>query len=149
MGTALIPWQSILEFESVAGMGDGVDVWVETCHKLAGARWNHCNAWGQQPLISECPDQCQHSIRRPRSDKQKADCDASFRNSNFNRGFRYIHIRSQAFNVHLLSLSFQGFLMIHDMRHNLTVVINNHWHRDHVGEGENCSHKHSVVEGVR
>lgn len=37
------PWQSILQLKPVAGVADGVNIWVEACHELAGASWDHRN----------------------------------------------------------------------------------------------------------
>jgi hypothetical protein len=143
-----LPWQSILQLESVAGMRDGVHVWIEAGDKFACASRNHRDARSQQTLIAESTDESEDSVRRPGCYEEEADGDAGLGNAHFNRGFGRVLIRSQALDIHLLGLSFQGLLVIHDMRHNLAVVVDNHAHGDDVGECENRSHEHSVVEGV-
>lgn len=148
MNALRLPWQSILELESVARMWDGIDVWVEAGDKFACARWNHRYAWSQQTFIAKCADQSQHSVRSPRRNEQKADSDASFSDANFYRCLCSVLIRSKALDVHLLGLSFQRFLVIDDMRYDLTVVVDNHAHRNDIGECKNGAHKHVVVERV-
>lgn len=145
---ACSPWQSILEFKSVAGMGDCINVRIQAGHKFAGARWNHGDAGGQQTLISKGTNQSQHSVWRPRSDEQEANRDASFCDSNFHRCFLSVLIWPQTLHVHLLCLLLQRLLMVHNMRDNLAVVINNQGHGDDVGECENRADEHAVVKCV-
>lgn len=99
----------------------------------------HRNARSQHRFIAKGANERQNSIRCPARNKQETNGDAGFRNANFHRCLRSVLIRAQTFHIHFFGLSFQGFLMIYDMRHDLRVVVNYHGHGDTVWECEDSA----------
>lgn len=82
--------------------------------------------------------------------KQETNCNGCFCDAHFGRNISGTFlIRSQRFNVHFLCLCSQLFLMAENMLDNLTVVVNDQWHWNAIGECEENGDKKLCVECIR